>query len=178
MAPLRGLRCTLRRYRSGDSQELARIAGDARVARWMTAAFPHPYTVDDARAWIAKASAEVVVINYAIEVSGRLAGGIGLVPHDGEHRGVAELGYWLGCDYWGRGIAAEAARLLAAHAFAERALRRLEAHVFATNHASTRVLEKSGFVREAVLRESYVERDGTIVDGLLYARLRDDPSPA
>ncbi len=92
-------------------------------------------------------------------------------PHAGEHSGVAEFGYWLGCIYWGRGIATQAAQLLAAHALGERKLRRLEAHVFAPNLASARVLEKSGFVREAVLRDAYVQRDGTIVDGLLYAKL-------
>jgi RimJ/RimL family protein N-acetyltransferase len=61
---------------------------------------------------------------------------------------------------------------LAACAFDGRQLRRLEARVFAGNIASMRVLEKSGFVREALLREVYVERDGSISDGLLFAQLR------
>jgi RimJ/RimL family protein N-acetyltransferase len=169
-----GTRCRLRPYRHADAQRLAQIAGAFEVARWMTAGFPHPYTLDAARSWVAKAAVEVPARNFAIEVDGQLAGGAGIEPHTGELTGVAEFGYWLGRAYWGRGIASEAARLLAAHAFAECALRRLEAQVFAPNTASARVLEKVGFTREAVYRSRLRERDGTIVDGLLYARLQSD----
>ena len=51
-------------------------------------------------------------------------------------------------------------------------MRRLEAHVFAANRASARVLDKTGFTREAVLRGGLVERDGTPCDAWLYAKLR------
>jgi ribosomal-protein-alanine N-acetyltransferase len=140
----------------------------------MTAGFSHPYSLEAAQAWIARVSPDVPVDNFAIEVGGVLAGASGITPRAGEHRGVAEFGYWLGRAYWGRGIMTEAAGLLATHAFGAREVRRLEAHVFAPNVASVRVLEKLGFTREAVLRESYVERDGTIVDGYLYAKLRSE----
>jgi ribosomal-protein-alanine N-acetyltransferase len=170
-----GTLCRLRPYHLSDAEALARIAGEFEVARWMTSAFPHPYGIDAARAWLTKASTEAPVDNFAIEIEGALAGGAGLRPHDGEHRGVAEFGYWLGRAFWGRGVATEAAQLLCAHAFRDRGLRRLEAHVFASNVASARVLEKNGFIREALLRQIYVERDGTITDGLLYARLRPQP---
>jgi RimJ/RimL family protein N-acetyltransferase len=169
-----GTLCRLRPYRVEDAAALRSIADDIAVARWMTAGFPHPYTLDDARWWVAKASAESPPDSLVIEVDDELAGGIGITPRAGEHGGVAEFGYWLGPPYWRRGIATEAARLLAAHAFRARGLRRLEAHVFAPNIASARVLEKCGFVREAVLRQSYVERDGTVIDGLLYAKLATD----
>jgi RimJ/RimL family protein N-acetyltransferase len=171
---LTGALCRLRAYRVDDAQRLAEIAGDFAVARWMTASFPHPYTLEAAHAWAANAARETPIDTFAIEVDGALAGGAGIAPQCGEHLGVAEFGYWLGRGYWGRGIATEAARLLAAHAFGERGLRRLEAHVFAPNQASARILAKLGFRREAVLRESYVERDGTIVDGYLFAKLRSD----
>jgi RimJ/RimL family protein N-acetyltransferase len=171
---LTGLRCRLRRYALSDAEALARIADDFRVSRWMTAQFPHPYSLADAQAFIALAAAEIPVDKFAVDVDGELAGGAGLQVRGGEQRGVAECGYWLAQRFWGRGIASEAAALLVSHAFTQRHLRRLEAHVFAGNVASMRVLEKAGFVREALLREAYVERDGTVVDGLLYARLRDD----
>jgi len=137
----------------------------------MTERFPHPYTRDAAQLWVDAAIGKQPTENYVIEVDGALAGGIGLRPHAGESAGVAEFGYWLGRDYWGRGIATEAARLLTAFAFARRKLRRLEAHVFAPNVPSAHVLEKCGFVREAVLREAFIDREGAIVDGLLYALL-------
>lgn len=161
----------LRPYRASDADELPAVAGPYDVARWMTERFPHPYTRDAAQLWVDAAIGKQPTENYVIEVDGALAGGIGLRPHAGESAGVAEFGYWLGRDYWGRGIATEAARLLTAFAFARRKLRRLEAHVFAPNVPSAHVLEKCGFVREAVLREAFIDREGAIVDGLLYALL-------
>jgi ribosomal-protein-alanine N-acetyltransferase len=170
-----GTLCNLRPYTpDDDAARLAQIAGDFEVARWLTHRFPHPYTVGDARAWLATASVESPVNSFAITVDGELAGGIGIRPHTGEASGVAIFGYWLGRAYWSRGIATEAARLLVAHAFETRRLRRLEAQVAAPNLASARVLEKSGFIREGMLREAFVERDGTVQDAALYGLLRTD----
>jgi len=172
---LAGTRCRLRPYRVADSEALTVIADDFAVARWMTARFPHPYRLEAARAWIDRAAREAPVDNFAIEVEGALAGGAGIALFDGERRGTAEFGYWLGRAYWGRGIATEAAGLLADHAFAQRGVHRLQAWVFAPNSASARVLEKTGFHCEAVLRDALSERDGTIVNALIYARLGATP---
>jgi ribosomal-protein-alanine N-acetyltransferase len=169
--PIIGERCVLRAYRDDDVAALPAIAGDLEVARWMAATFPHPYTTQDAQAWVARASNESPLDNFAIELDGALAGGVGFRPHAGERRGVAEFGYWLGRAFWGRGIATEVARLCSAYAFGERRVRRLEAHVFAPNAASARVLEKCGFVREAMMRDALTGRDGYVVDAWLYARL-------
>jgi [ribosomal protein S5]-alanine N-acetyltransferase len=168
---LTGTRSSLRPYREDDIRTLPNLLNDYDVARWMTAAIPHPYTAADARAWIAKVSRESPTDNFAVEVDGVHAGGIGIRPHIGERSGVAEFGYWLGRSYWGRGIATEAARLIVEYAFRERNMRRLEAHVFAPNLASACVLEKCGFIREAVSREALTERNGAVVDCLFYACL-------
>ena len=88
----------------------------------------------------------------------------------------AEVGYWLGHEFWGRGIATIAVRLLTRHAFEVRPeLRRLYATPFANNAGSARVLEKAGYVREAVLRHSVV-KDGVVLDQFIYACLRGDLS--
>lgn len=121
-----------------------------------------------------QAGAEDPTDNYAIELNGELVGGVGIRPRQGEAAGVADFGYWLGRDYWGRGLATEASRVLANHAFGRRGLRRLEAHVFAPNLASVRVLEKCGFIREAILRQGLTDREGAIVDGWLYALLSSE----
>ena len=60
---------------------------------------------------------------------------------------------------------------MASYAFSSLPLARLEAPVFAWNPASMRVLEKSGFAKEGVLRQS-VFKDGELIDSVLYARLR------
>jgi RimJ/RimL family protein N-acetyltransferase len=171
---LQSERCLLRPYRLNDAAWLPVLANDIEVARWTSAAFPHPYTQADADGWVARAVAERPAASFVIEVDGFPAGGVGLRVHKGEARGGAECGYWLGRSFWGRGLATEATRLLVRYAFETRGLRRLEAYVFAANPASGRVLEKCGFVREGVLREAVTDRDGTVMDAWLYALLSRD----
>jgi RimJ/RimL family protein N-acetyltransferase len=67
----------------------------------------------------------------------QVAGNIVSWEHDGEH----EVGYWLGREFWGKGLATQALRLLLAQA----TTRPLYAHVVKHNFASIRVLEKCGF---------------------------------
>jgi ribosomal-protein-alanine N-acetyltransferase len=171
---LAGAACRLRPYRVSDVEALRAAADDPLVARWMNATFPHPYTRTDAEAWVVVATTAAPKRHFAIEVDGAFAGGIGFQPLGGEHRGVAQFGYWVAQRLWGRGIGTEAARLLADHALREAGMRRLEAMVFAPNAASARVLGKAGFRLEARQRERCVARDGTICDALLYVRLAGD----
>jgi RimJ/RimL family protein N-acetyltransferase len=169
---LAGRVCRLRPYRNGDAAAVCAVANDYRVARWMTRAFPHPYTLADADWWIAHATQSARDRYYAIEVEGRIAGGIGVEPRDGERGGNAAFGYWLGCAYWGRGIGSDAARTLADVALRNGTLHRLEASVFAPNVASARVLEKAGFYFEGRLRDYYLDREDNVCDALMYARLK------
>ena len=109
--------------------------------------------------------------NFASAVEGEAAGGVGFVLQPDVHRLSAEIGYWLGEAYWGRGIATEALRAVTAFAFEAHGLVRLFAGVFAWNTASMRVLEKAGYVREGVLTQSAI-KDGKIIDQVLYAITR------
>jgi RimJ/RimL family protein N-acetyltransferase len=174
---LAGAICRLRPYRLTDVDALRAAADDPLVARWMNAGFPYPYTHADAESWIVIATSDAEPRHFAIEVDGTLAGGAGFQPLGGEHRGVAMFGYWLGRRLWGRGVASEAARMLAHHALHTAGMRRLEATVFAPNRASARVLEKAGFDLEARHRERCVQCDGSVCDALLYARLARDAEP-
>lgn len=175
---LTGTLCTLRPYRFDDAEALRAVADDPLVARWMNAGFPSPYTRADAERWVAFTAPMTPARNFVIEADGAFAGGIGFQPLEGgESRGVALFGYWLGRAFWGRGLATDAARTLARFALRERGLRRLEASVFAPNAESARVLEKAGFTFEARMRAGYVQRDGTVCDKLMYARLASDPEP-
>ena len=165
---LRGAICTLRPWRLADAAVLPAIANDPGVARYLTHRFPSPYTRADADAWIALKLDEPVVLHWAIEVDGALAGGIGLTPGALEHAGSVMIGYWLGKRFWGRGIAADALRTLTAHALATLCPRRLWANVMDANAASARVLEKAGYVREAALARAIVDRHGTVHDELIF----------
>lgn len=79
-----------------------------------------------------------------------------------------QFGYWLGQAHWGKGLATAAAQALVRHVESQRLFARLEARVFEWNHASMRVLEKAGFVREGVLLKS-VLKDNALIDSALYA---------
>jgi RimJ/RimL family protein N-acetyltransferase len=115
-------------------------------------------------------------VDFAIEAGGEAAGGIGLRLGQDVERFSAEIGYWLGEPFWGRGIATAALSATVKHAFAELGLIRIFAIPFAGNEASLRVLEKAGFLREGVLRRSAV-KEGRVLDQLLYAVTREEPYP-
>jgi ribosomal-protein-alanine N-acetyltransferase len=171
---LRAGAVVVRDWREADAAELARQADDRRIWLGLRDVFPHPYTIDDARVFIGLAMGMSPRTFLAIEVDGRVAGGIGYVLKTDVERVGAEVGYWVGHEFWGRGVATTAVRLLTRHAFEARPeLRRLYAMPFATNTASARVLEKAGYIREAVLRQSVI-KDGHVLDQFMYAILRDE----
>ena len=165
-------RCTLRPYRRGDEAALARHADNRNVSRNMRDRFPYPYTAADAREWITRVSAQEPVANFAIVVGGEVVGGIGLEPGADVFRRSAEVGYWLGEPFWGRGLATEALRAVTEYAFRTFDICRLEAGVFEWNPASARVLEKAGYELEGRLRKN-VTKDGQTIDQFLYAMVRD-----
>ena len=170
MVVLTGSRCVVRPWRKTDVTSLTRHADNLNVAKNLRDAFPHPYTTSDAKAFLKRAAAAADPTNLAIEVSGAAVGAVGYVPGRDVERYSAEIGYWLGEELWGRGIACEALQLVTAHAFKELGFLRLFALPFSDNSASARVLEKAGYVREAVLRSSSVKA-GVVKDQLLYARI-------
>ena len=133
--------------------------------------FPHPYTLEDAHAFLNIVTQENPELAFAIATASEPIGCIGLRLGQDVHRKTAELGYWLGEPYWGRGIMTEAVTEFSRYAFATFGLERLFAEPFESNQASIRVLEKAGFVREALMRASIL-KDGRIQNSFLYARTR------
>ncbi|HEX6729006.1 MAG TPA: GNAT family N-acetyltransferase [Pyrinomonadaceae bacterium] len=131
--------------------------------------FPHPYTVSDAKSWLESVIGRVPETNFAIaSVDNEAVGGIGFILQPDVGYRSAEIGYWLGEDHWGRGLATEAVRAITDHAFAHHDICRIYAHVFEWNAASARVLEKVGYVFEGRLKKS-VTKDGKTIDQLMYA---------
>ncbi len=169
--------CRLRPYVPADQAGLVLIANDRQVWRNLTDRFPHPYTNADAAAWVAVCQAqEGPTRTFAVEIDGHVAGGAGLEFRDGERTGTAEVGYWLGSRYWGRGLATAIVRALCAYAFETFDLVRLEASVYGWNPASARVLEKAGFQLEGRLLQAVV-KNGDRTDLLRYGLLRAEYGP-
>lgn len=141
-------RLRLRPLALADAAAIAAIANDLDIARWLTR-MPHPYAVEDAAYFIR----EVAPAEWCWLIAGRddgvAMGVIGLRPKADEaaaKRISAELGYWLGRGFWGRGFATEAG--VAVLAWADAALRpaAIVAGRYAENERSGRVLAKLGFV--------------------------------
>ena len=102
---LRGERCVLRRWRAKDIGSLVRHANNMNVSRYLRDRFPYPYTRKDARAFLAVATgAGTDDTKLAIDVDGEAVGGIGVIVGSDVERFSAEVGYWLGEPFWGRGI--------------------------------------------------------------------------
>lgn len=162
----------LRAWRGADAESLARYANNERVWRNMSEAFPHPYTLELAREWVERGHVNFGGDNWAIAWQDEAVGGCGLHQGAGGDRCNAEIGYWLGEPFWGRGVVTQVVRVLTGQAFARPDVMRVFAPVHAGNAGSMRVLEKNGFFREAELRQSAI-KDGRVIDRVQWARLRD-----
>lgn len=160
----------IRPWRAADARPLVPLADNRKVWLNLTDRFPHPYSAADARRWIKAEAMAAPPRNFALECEGALCGGIGLQMGEDIRVQTAEIGYWLGEPFWGRGLATAAVAAYTGYAFAAFGLRRVFARVLDWNPASARVLEKCGYVLEGRLRRSAL-KDGRIADELLYARL-------
>jgi [ribosomal protein S5]-alanine N-acetyltransferase len=160
-----GLR--LRAFQASDAERLARIAGVPSVVQF-TLGIPLPYDVAAAKDWIGglrERNATGLEWIVAICWHGHLIGSVGLTI-EAEHR-RAELGYWLGEDYRGRGFARAAIVRSVEIAFAELGLRRIYALCFPENAASQHLLRKLGFRKEGRLR-GHIVKDDVTKDAILF----------
>ena len=160
--------CEVRSWQAADLESLVLYANNRNIWINLRDRFPHPYTRSDGRRFIREARKMDPETFFAIAVDGRAVGGIGFVLHSDIERVSAEIGYWLGEPFWGRGIVTEALIAVTQLAIERHGLTRLFALPFAFNTASCRVLEKAGYALEGQLRRSAI-KDGTIVDQFQYA---------
>jgi len=169
-------RLLLRELVLDDAQAVADRAGDRRVARFLIAV-PSPYPVSLATRWIMARIAwwpQSRGLTLAIarrEEPKQLIGTVSLRRYTRDQR--AELGYWLGVDSWGSGLATEAADALVEFGFRELELSRIYAQVLEGNDASCRVLEKLGMISEGI-RRRHVRKGKRMLDVSLYGLLRDE----
>jgi [ribosomal protein S5]-alanine N-acetyltransferase len=162
----------LRAWHRSDISSLVRYANNRKIWLNLRDVFPHPYTHAEAEKWLAICeSNQGPATHFAIELQGEAIGGIGCRLLDDVNCKTAEVGYWLGEPFWGRGIATAALKQTTNYAFEIFSVERLQASVFEWNPASARVLEKAGYVLEGRLRRS-IFKDGRLADSLLYARIR------
>jgi RimJ/RimL family protein N-acetyltransferase len=168
---LQTARLTLRPYSEADIAELVPLIGTREVAA-TTLRIPHPYTEAHAREFFGMLQqADKIWLAITLLADGRQIGGVGLSLHE-QHRN-AELGYWLGAPYWGKGYATEAGREMLRYGFADLRLHRIFASHFQDNVSSGRVLQKLGMRHEGCQRQHICKWD-RFLDSELYGILRQE----
>lgn len=168
-------RCVLREWRLDDADALVRHGNDRRVSINTSDRFPFPYTATHAEEWLGRTVGVSPVTAFAVLEPGTDApvGGIGLMPKDDVQRIATEIGYWLGVEAWGRGIATAAVRATTAYAFESLEFERVFAVVNTRNTASARVLEKCGYLLEGTMRRTAI-KEGIVLDQFMYAALKTE----
>jgi RimJ/RimL family protein N-acetyltransferase len=168
-------RLLLRPLVPGDAPAVQALAGEREVA-YNTLHIPHPYPDGAAEKWIgtlpvAYDCGESVVFGVALRDGGALVGTCGLTLELAHAR--AEIGYWIGRPYWGRGLATEAAHATVEYAFTRLGIRRVHAHYYTRNPASGAVMRKLGMKHEGTLR-AHVLKWGVFEDIEIFGVLRDE----
>ncbi len=163
----------LRPWKMSDLENLVNYANNTAIARFMTNQFPYPYTREKGITFIQNCMSHNPTQIYAIVVDSVAAGGIGIHPQTDIQIKNAELGYWLAEPYWGKGIATRAVKEMITYGFETFDITRIFARPFGNNIASQRVLEKSGFVLEARIKDGFF-KNGEYIDELIYAVRKGD----
>lgn len=164
----------LRTWTLADAPALAKLINNKKVQDNLRDGLPFPYGEEDAKAFLSAilASDPDQNLAFAIEADGKLIGSISATRCANIHFRTAELGYYLGESYWGKGFATEAVRQICDYIYRNTDIIRIFAEPFAYNTASCRVLEKAGFQLEGLLRSNAV-KNGRILDMKMYARIRE-----
>jgi RimJ/RimL family protein N-acetyltransferase len=157
----------LRHWKPEDIENLIKYGNNPAIARYMSDGFPSPYTREKGIRFIENAIKADPLRIFAIQFQGEAVGGIGIHPQDDIHRRNAELGYWLGEPFWGKGLVTQAVKEIVAYTFANFDLDRIFARPFGNNPTSHRVLEKAGFTLEARFSGT-IFKNGEILDELIY----------
>jgi RimJ/RimL family protein N-acetyltransferase len=161
----------LRAWRPEDAPALQRQADNINVSRFLFNTFPHPYSLADAEHFVLSRQHIKPLANFAIVVDGNIGGSIDFKFREDIYFKSPLLGYWLGEIFWGYGIMTEAVKLVSRYAFDHYDINRIQATVNDNNPASRRVLEKAGFQKEGVLKNSIVKY-GVVMDEHVYALLK------
>jgi len=163
----------LREWKLTDAESVAHHANNKKVADNLRNVFPHPYSLADAEFYIniCKNADKKSDLLLAIEVDGNAVGSIGVFKKGDVYCKSGELGYWLGEEFWGKGIVTEAIKQICEIAFEKLNIVRIFAEPYETNLGSRRVLEKSGFKLEGILKNS-VFKNGNIINSCVYALLK------
>jgi len=158
-----------------DAESLATALNNKKIHDNLRDGLPLPYTGKDAEEYIAAMLEADINTTYAfaITVGNEAIGSIGVFRKDNIHSQTAEMGYYIAESQWGQGLGTSAVKQVCRYIFNNTDIMRIFAEPFACNNASCRVLEKSGFVCEGILRKNAV-KDGKVLDMKMYALIKEE----
>ncbi len=157
----------LRPFDSSDRKCLAELANNKKIWDNLRDAMPYPYSEKDAEDFIKMCLSKNPMTFFAIECNGELVGSIALALKTDVYRKSAEIGYWIGEPYWGKGIATTAIGLIVDFGFKNLDIVRIDIGIYDYNRASQRILEKNGFTKEAIFKKA-VFKNGKFCDKVRY----------
>ena len=160
----------LRELHLSDKSQLAKLANNKKIWDSLRDSFPYPYSEKDAELFINVTTEESPKQNFAIQYDGDLCGVIGLIIQKDVYRKSAEIGYWIGEPFWGKGIATTAIELITNYGFEDLKLNRIYAGVFEFNNASMKALENSGYKKEGIFKKA-VLKNAKFLDEHRYFKL-------
>jgi len=161
----------LRKWEKADSENFFKYSHNTKIAENMRDAFPS--TLEDCRKAVESFSCndEAQQCCRAIVVNGEAAGCIALFLKNDVYCKSAEIAFWLGEPFWGRGIMGRAIKQLCQIAFEQYDIVRIFAEPYAHNIGSRKALEKAGFVLEGIMKKS-VYKNGRFFDSCMYALVK------
>lgn len=168
------MECTIRQWRLSDKERLVEMLNNKKILDNLRDGIPYPYTPADGEAYISAmlAADPTKTFAFAITVDDVVIGSIGVFRQENIHSRTAEVGYYIGEPYWGKGYTTSAVKQVCQYIFENTDIIRIFADPFAYNTASCRVLEKAGFQFEGTLRSNAV-KNGKVLDMRMYARIKE-----
>ena len=167
------MECKIREWKLEDADGLAEMLNNKNILNNLRDGLPYPYTKNDAQEYITSmlSADKTKTFAFAITVDDKVVGSIGVFRCDNIHFRTAEMGYYIGESYWGKGWGTSAVKQACSYVFEHTDIIRIFAEPFAYNMASCRVLEKSGFQFEGLLRNNAF-KNGKVVDMKMYSLIR------
>jgi len=163
----------LRPYTETDADQLVAIANNINVAKFMTNRFVHPYGKENAIAFLDSIKNDSPVRVFAVTVNNVIVGSTGIHFQDDIFINNAEIGYWFGEPYWGKGYATETVQQISEYAFKTFPINRLFCRIFGNNPKSMKVVEKAGYKLEAKFDKTLL-KNGELLDEYIYAKRRGE----
>ncbi len=156
-----------------DTETIARLLNNRKIWDNLRDYIPFPYHKKDAKTFIVSSLSQSPKTTFGISYQKKLCGIIGLMLQKDIYRLSAEVGYWIGEPFWGKGIATRAVDLITRYGFSELGLQRIFANTFEHNKASQQVLEKCGYSLEGIAKNAAIKND-LIIDEHKYAIIKSD----